>query len=95
MSAESTRFLGAVVMYVSAKTSSLTGNTIPVMPLQEIVFKALERLGVEVCKTQAETDYNRGISNQVPTGRVIRVNRPVHRKIGYDGKFIIFEVVNG
>lgn len=80
-------------MYVRARTSSLTGNTIPVMPLQEIAFKALERLGVEVCKTQAETDYNQSISNQVPTGRVIGVNRPVHRKIGYDGKFVTFEVV--
>ena len=80
-------------MYVRAKTSSLTGNTIPEMPLQEIAFKALQRLDVEVYKTQAETDYNQGISNQVPTGRVIGVNRPVHRKIGYDGKFVIFEVV--
>lgn len=80
-------------MYVRAKTSSLTGNTIPEMPLQEIAFKALERLGVEVCKTQAETDYNQGTSNQIPTGGVIGVNRPVHRKIGYDGKFVIFEVV--
>lgn len=51
------------------------------MPLREIASKALERLGVEVCKTQAETDYNRGISNQV------------RRKIGYDGKFVIFQVV--
>lgn len=82
-------------MYVRAKTSSFTGSTIPVIPLQEIVLKALERLGVEVCKTQAETDYNQGVSNQVPTGRVIGVNRPVHRKIGYDGKFVTFEVVNG
>ena len=80
-------------MYVRAKTSSLTGNTIPVIPLQEIVFKDLEMLGVAVCKTQAGTDYNQGISNQVPTGRVIGVNRPVHRKIGHDGKFVIFEVV--
>ncbi len=80
-------------MYVRAKTSSFTGSTIPIMPLQEIAFKALKRLGVEVCKTQPETDYNHGTSNQVPTGRVIGVNRPVHRKIGYDGKFVIFEVV--
>lgn len=80
-------------MYVRAKTSSLTGNTIPVMSLREIASKALERLGVDVCKSQNETGYNYGVSNQVPTGRVIGVNRPVHRKIGYDGKFIIFEVV--
>lgn len=80
-------------VYVRAKVSSLTGKTIPVIPLKEIALKVLERLGVEVCKSQAETDYNRGVSTQIPTGRVIGVKRPIRRKVGYDGKFVIFEVI--
>jgi hypothetical protein len=44
-------------------------------------------------QSQAKIDYNYGLSNQVPAGRVIGVNRPVRSKIGYDGKFVIFEVV--
>jgi hypothetical protein len=53
--------------------------------------EALQRLGVETAPSRLEQAYNTGKTTQVPTGRVIGVQRRVRRRIGYNGVFLKFE----
>ena len=78
-------------LYAKAKVSSLTGNTVPVEPLPILARKALDRLGVAALPSQAEIDYGQGRSTQVPTGRLIGVNKRISRKIGYNNIAINYE----
>jgi hypothetical protein len=78
-------------LYAKAKVSSLTGNTVPVEPLPTLARKALDRLGVAALPSQAEIDYRQGRSTQVPTGRLIGVNKRISRKIGYDNIAVNYE----
>lgn len=57
----------------------------------DLACEALEKLGVKTDKSQYWKDYNNGISTQVPTGRVIAVNKRVRRKISYNGYEVVFE----
>jgi len=78
-------------LYAKAKVSSLTGNIVPVEPLPALAKKALDRLGVSSLPSQAEIDYQEGRSTQVPTGRLIGVNKRISRKIGYNNIAINYE----
>jgi hypothetical protein len=78
-------------LYAKAKVSSLTGNTVPVEPLPALARKALGRLGVTALPSQAEIDYQKGRSTQVPTGRLIGVNKRISRKIGYNNMAVNYE----
>lgn len=57
-------------------------------PLAE---EALQKLGVKTDKSTYWYEYNSGMSDQIPTGRVIAVDRRVRRKIGYNGYEIYYE----
>ncbi len=78
-------------LYTRAKNSSLSGKSIPVKTLPELVPEVMNKLGAEVMPSRAELEYNSGESTQVPTGRSVAVKGRVSRKIGYDGKFIDYE----
>ena len=78
-------------LYVKAKVSSLTGNTVPVEPLPALAQRALDRLGAAPGPSQAATDYQEGRSTQVPTGRLISVDKRISRKIGYNNVTITYE----
>lgn len=80
-------------LYARARKSSVSGKIIPERTLQELAQEALKKLGVKTVPARAEQVYNRGLSTQVPTGRVVGVKGRISRKIGYDGKFISFEKV--
>ena len=80
-------------VYARTKVSSVSGKAIPEKSLQELAKEALTKLRVKVVPSQAEQAYNRGISTQVPTGRVVGVKARVSRKVGYNGKYIKFEKV--
>lgn len=69
-------------LYAKAKVSSLTGDTVPIEPLPALAQKALDRLGAEPGPSRASIDYQQGRSTQVPTGRLISVNKRISRKIG-------------
>jgi hypothetical protein len=53
--------------------------------------EALKRVGIETLPSRSVQDYNAGRTTQVPTGRVVAVNRRVRRKIGYNGISLSFE----
>ena len=78
-------------LYARARTSSLTGNTVPVEPLPTLAKKALDRLGAAPGPSRAAIDYQQGRSTQVPTGRLISVTKRISRKIGYNNISIAYE----
>jgi hypothetical protein len=78
-------------LYAKTKVSSLTGKTVPLVPLPALARNALNRLGVAALPSQAEIDYRQGRSTQVPTGRLIGVNKRVSRKIGYNNIAVNYE----
>ena len=81
-------------VYARTKRSSVTGKLVPEKPLPELAKEAMKKQGVKTAPTEAEKAYNEGRSTQVPTGRVIGVNRRVSRKLGYDGKYVTFKKVS-
>lgn len=78
-------------LYVKAKASSITGETIPQAPLPILAREALVKLGIQTAPSRAEEAYNSGRSTQVPTGRVIAIEGRFHRKIGYNGAYVSYE----
>ena len=81
-------------LYAKTKTSSVTGETIPVKPLPALAKEGLTKIGVRVVPSCAEQAYNSGRTAQVPTGRVIAIKgKRVSRKIGYNGDYIVLERV--
>lgn len=78
-------------VYVKARISSLTGNAVPIEPLPALAQKALDRLGATPGPSRAAIDYQQGRSTQVPTGRLISVNKRISRKIGYNNIAVAYE----
>lgn len=78
-------------LYAKAKVSSLTGNTVPIEPLPALAQRALDRLGASPRPSRATVDYQEGRSTQVPTGRLISVNKRISRKIGYKNIAVSYE----
>ena len=78
-------------VYARAVLSPVSGKTIPAKPLPALAAEALARLGVETKPSRFARAYNAGATTQVPTGRVLAVKGRFSRRIGYDGKYAIFE----
>jgi hypothetical protein len=78
-------------LYAKTKVSKLTGRQVPAEPLPVLARKALKRLGVKVAPAKADREYEQGSSTQVPTGRLIGVNKRVSRKISYKDALINYE----
>lgn len=78
-------------VYARARKSALTGKPVPERSLPELAKAAMRKLGVRTGASKAEEAYNQGRTTQVPTGRVISVKSRVSRKIGYNGKYVVFE----
>ena len=78
-------------LYARAVPSPFDGRPVPVKGVSRLVEEALERVGVRARPTRLGRDYNEGRTTQVPTGRVVGVDRRVRRKIGYDGWQATFE----
>ena len=77
-------------VYARAIKSPLSNKLVPPKGLGTLT-EALGRLGIETAPSRLEQDYNAGLTTQVPTGRVVGVNRRVRRKIGYNGIALSFE----
>lgn len=77
--------------YAKAKLSTLTNDYVPDGGIIRAGRQALQKLGIKIFPTQAEKDYNNGISTQVPTGRVVGVNKRVSRLIIFKGAKLTYE----
>lgn len=79
---------------IYAKTRVAPDGTI--MPdgyVGDMVCSALKKLNIKILPSISLRAYNFGGSTQVPTGRVIGVNRRVRRKISYNGNRFVFETI--
>lgn len=81
-----------VGIYAKAKPSVISGNPIPIQPLEVLGPQALSKLGVRIKESLQTAEYNSGRSTQVPTGIVVNIGKQrVSRKIGFNGKFLKYE----
>ena len=78
-------------VYARTTLSTFSGKIIPEKSLPELAEEALKKLGIKIMPTYYERLYNEGKSTQVPTGRVIGVQGRISRKIGYNGKYVLYE----
>lgn len=77
---------------IYAKTKVFSNGTVTLCSdLSELAEDTLKKLGVKTSKSKYWVDSNTGKTTQVPTGRVIAVNKRVRRKISYNGYEIEFE----
>ncbi len=89
--------LGVVVrlgvgIYAKAKPSVISGQPIPIQPLEVLGPQALSKLGVRLKESIQTANYNSGLSTQIPTGLVINIGKQrISRKIGFNGKFLQYE----
>jgi hypothetical protein len=78
-------------LYARAAPSPFDNTPVPVKGVSELMTEALGRCGIQTRPTRMQRDYNAGRIKQVPTGRVIGVDRRVRRKLGYNGWDVQFE----
>ena len=80
-------------LYAKTTKSQISGETIPRKGINVLAKEALARLNVKAFPSSGEIAYNEERSTQVPTGRVIAVKDRISRKIGYNGRRVVFERV--
>jgi len=80
-------------LYAKTTISPLSGNLVPRKSLNALAKEALTRLNIDVRPSSYDQAYNEGRSTQVPTGKVIGIRGRISRKIGYEGKRVVFERV--
>ena len=78
-------------IYGRAAPSVLDGKPALVKGIQRMTEEALGRLGVKTSLSSLATAYNEGRTTQVPSGRVVAVDKRVRRKIGVNGAYMNFE----
>lgn len=79
-------------IYVKARPSSVTGNPVPVEPLETVAHKALEALGVDVQLGSAQKAYVGGFTLDVPMNIAVDVGSSrVSRRIGFGGREVRLE----
>ncbi|MDY7576729.1 DUF6088 family protein [Herbaspirillum sp. RTI4] len=79
-------------VYVKAKQSTLTGKSIPVVPLIEIGLEVLTKLGVKPDLGASAKEYRDGKTTQMPMSTVLNVGGSrVSRRIGFGSKSIRYE----
>ncbi len=77
---------------IYAKTRVFSNGTVAICGnLSDLAGEAFEKLGIRTAKSRAWEDYNQGLTTQVPTGRVIAVDKRVRRTISYNGYSLFFE----
>jgi len=79
-------------LYARTKPSILTGNPIPVRPLEVLAPQALERLGVMTFPSKSVAAYNAGHTSQLPANVIINTgNRRITRKLGFGKQRVQYE----
>lgn len=79
-------------IYVKARPSSVTGNPVPVEPLETVAHKALAALGVDVHMGSAARAYVSGVTQDVPMNIAVDVGSSrVSRRIGFGGHEVKLE----
>lgn len=81
-----------VGIYAKAKISKLSGNPIPIKPIDILAPVALRKLGVKLFPSKATQEYNEGKTTQIPSGIVFNTgDRLITRKIGFGKRTVSYE----
>jgi hypothetical protein len=81
-----------VGVYAKAKPSALSGKPIPVKPLEVLTPLTLQKLGGKVSASQAELDYNSGLSTQLAAGIVLDTGqRRISRKLSFVERYVSYQ----
>lgn len=76
-----------VGVYARTKRSAVTGNVIPVAPMEVLAPEALALFGVEVLASRAYRDYNEGKTAQVPAQFLMNTGkRRITRRLQFKGR---------
>ena len=79
-------------IYVKARPSSVTGNPVPVEPLETVAHKALAALGVDAQLGSADKAYVGGLTQDVPMEIAIDVGSSrISRRIEFGGREVRLE----
>jgi hypothetical protein len=79
-------------VFAKAKPSALSGQPIPLRPIEVLVPVALQKLGVKVKAGRAARAYNAGGTEQVPAGIVLDTGRRrITRKLGFGERYVSYE----
>lgn len=79
-------------IYVKARPSSVTGNPVPVEPLETVAHKAFAALGVDVQLGSAQRAYVSGLTQDVPMNIAVDVGSSrVSRRIAFEGREVKLE----
>ena len=78
-------------IYTRTQPSIIDRRPVPLKTITPLMTEALGRIGVTTGPTKIERDYNEGRTTQVPSGRLIGVDRRVRRTLGYNGATVSFE----
>jgi len=78
-------------IYVKARTSKLSQRVIIDSPagFAGVAREALNKLGVDWRPTDAEIDYNKGLSTQIPVNPVVNIRGRFSRKISYGDRELV------
>lgn len=81
-----------VGIYAKAKPSILTGEAIPIRPVDVLAPVALQKLGITINQSRLGGAYNAGQTTQVPAGMVINTGkRRISRRIGFGERVVTYE----
>jgi hypothetical protein len=81
-----------VGVYAKAKRSVLSGNPIPVQPIEILAEQALRKMGIQVRPSSQVIRYNAGKSTQVPTQPMINIgSRRIVRKLSFGSRTVQYE----
>ena len=80
-------------VYTKARKSIITNEYIPVDNLRDIAITMLYKLGVQILPTAEEKAYNDRLTEQVPNGFIIGVNKRVSRSISFKNARIQYETI--
>lgn len=81
-----------VGVYAKAKRSVLSGEPIPVKPLEVLAPEILKMFGVRAGQSRQTREYNSGGSTQIPTGLIFNTGKKrIKRKLGFKGKLVQYE----
>lgn len=80
-------------VFAKTKKSPISDKCILAASFSTIVKEALAKLKIKTYPSQAEKDYNMGVSTQVPTGLMIAVDSRISRVLTYNGRSIKYERV--
>ncbi len=78
-------------IYAKAYTSKYTDMPLIKNGTDSSLREALKRLGIAFEPGNAENDYNKGKSTQVPVKNIVKLKNRCRRRIGYGNSKLIFE----